>query len=97
MTTPPANTNPLYPYQCRYRAHYNNVSAVDLLNITWEIQEWLYECVYRNGKCNYEWSKSRSCIQIWSDERHEEWKTFSEFLCFTYEEDLLAFKLRFGI
>jgi hypothetical protein len=95
-----------YPYISNYlhsiignKTYHKNdliggVTANTILDITNDMQEWLSENVRHDGKNNYAWSESKFTINQFDN---YEWIKFSESIAFKYEEDLLAFRLRWGI
>lgn len=66
-----------------------------ILDITDQIQDWLGEYVYRDGKNNYRWDDNGLTTTLLSGTGNE--VIFCSVLRFRFEEDLIAFKLKFGI
>jgi len=95
-----------YPYICHYLDHiltnksYQKndlicgVPASTIFDITNDMQDWLSENVRRDGKNNYKWSETTFTIRL---QDNYEWVRFSDTVSFTYETDLLAFRLRWGV
>lgn len=69
-----------------------NLNAETIFALTEAIQEWLSENVKVNGVNNYEWSYKTKMI----NGAHGT-VAFPEKIYFAYEEDLVAFRLRWGI
>lgn len=63
-----------------------------ILDFKSRIQEWLTENVVQDGKPLYRWSDGKLLTVLWDIN-----KTISNVLYFKHEEDLLAFRLKFGI
>jgi hypothetical protein len=69
----------------------------DLLS---EIQEWLTLNVYREGEITYKWSDGQLVTRFnryFTNLNKPTEVIFSNVLYFKHEEDLLAFRLKFGI
>lgn len=89
-------SEPDYPYSCAYLWYM--VAVLDLggdeiLDITQSMQEWLYDNVRRDDQNNFKWSNKSTSI-IFSANTYT---LFTNYISFKHMEDLLAFRLRWGI
>lgn len=90
-----------YPYTCPYLYHLlkqdrrPTVCADEILAIVMEMEDWLCKNVTGKGVHNYQWSIGALRTEILN--RNGSFVKFSNSLRFRYQEDLLAFKLRFNI
>lgn len=89
-----------HPYSCNWlwiliRRHKHVITAEQCFDYVFTHEGWLSDCVRRDGKNNYAWSQSHLITGIHSSTGHS--VNFSNILRFKYEEDLLAFRLRFDM
>ena len=71
------------------------MSYEDIFTIMEQIQEWLIEYVPGTDKDNHMWSDKNITIPLWRS--NGERVDVPCILRFRFEEDLLAFKIKFGI
>jgi hypothetical protein len=72
-----------------------NITGRAAREIIHTMQEWLDDNVYRDGKYNYTWSKETTYIG--GGNTVGSLHAVSAYIGFKYSDDLLAFKLKFGI
>jgi hypothetical protein len=90
-------SEPGYPYSCAYLWYMVAVlelSGDEIFDITRSMQEWLYDNVRRDDQNNFKWS-SKSTSIIFS--ANSSTPVFTNYISFKHAEDLLAFRLRWGI
>ncbi len=73
----------------------NVKEAAGIIKHYTEYQNWLLECVVQNDNPNFYWSHGRLVTKFRGGDGVE--KYFANILRFKYKEDLLAFKLKFGM
>ena len=88
-----------YPYCSEYPyaliLDHGIMDAQTCLDISCQIQDWLGEYVYRDGKNNYKWDYNGLTTTLLSNTGEQ--VNFCSVLRFRFKDDLLAFKLKFGI
>jgi hypothetical protein len=89
-----------FPYSIPYfdrvmEASNFTLTTKDMLEITYRIQDWLSEYVRCNGKNNYKWTDSTDIVGIFINDLATQ--DFYTVLRFRFQEDLLAFQIRFGL
>ena len=88
-----------YPYSSEYLyaliLDHNITDTSEIQDKINQIQEWLDENVNGDREFNYKWSHNGQVTTLLSSIGKQ--LNFSTFLRFRFEEDLLAFRLRFGI
>jgi hypothetical protein len=86
-----------YPYSSKYLQSLNEhkIEGYQLYKSINKIQDWLDEYVKRDGQKNYQWTKADSFLIVWYD-INESLHLCSE-IRFRFQDDLLAFKLKFTI
>jgi hypothetical protein len=91
-----------YPYGCPYLSHLLKVEKLtgsQILARVLEMMDWL-----STNKCSHEWSTNedmdtvgRNCVGYPLSSNPANHISFSRHIYFTHEQDLLAFRLRWGI
>ena len=98
-----------YQHICHYLFYLWDVeklSGIQILERTEEMHKWLFANCIENGECTFIWdnhytkypanvNKDYCGISIFGRSSHE--ISLSNSVAFKYEQDLLAFRLRWGI
>ena len=63
------------------------IDSIRVRTLCSDIQQWLDQNVSRNGMRNYEWVHGLPYAVT---------NGYADYICFAYETDLLAFRLRWG-
>lgn len=103
MSTVPTYYNDAhqYPHYCPYLycllQHGKNPVACgdEILSTVTKMEDWLANNVCRDGDFNYQWSNGNLRTEILN--KNGNLIKFSNNIRFRYEEDLLAFTIRFGL
>ncbi len=88
-----------FPYECAFVQPFYLLCGRDVSEMLIQLpdlQEWLSDNVYENGICGYHWTDN-DVVELLRDMPGSGSIKFARYILFTHQEDMLAFKLKFGL